>query len=189
MNPKKYFVAGEKLLAFNAKCCTSTMVREIIRSYYPDIEAIITQADYPEGKTADNTQHHRWVPARINPDRPVVQIVRDPVDRFASAMAQLHLTDVDGVINELRSEAGAITFNNRLLAANVHFLPQARFDGDISYFRHDNADAAAAALGLNVPLPVMNESKTKPSISEAQAALIKEWYADDQALWDSITAA
>lgn len=187
MNPKKYFVAGEKLLAFNAKCCTSTMVREIIRAHYPDIETIITSANYPEGKNADNTQHHRWVPARINPDRPVVQVVRDPVERFASAMAQLRLNDVDGVIDELKSEAGEITFNNRLLAANVHFLPQSRFDGQITYYRHDNADDAAAALGLTVPLPVMNESKTKPSISDEQAGLIREWYADDQSLFDSLT--
>lgn len=183
---KKYFVAGDKLLAFNAKCCTSSLVREIIRTYYPDIEQMIQGASYPDGKNAENTRHHQWVPARVNADRPVVQVVRDPVERFRSSMAELGLNDVDATLEELRTEAGDYGRGTRgnVLAANVHFLPQVRFDGDITFYK--NADDAAAALGLRTPLPVINESGTKPTLTEQQASSVRAWYAEDVALWESL---
>ena len=186
---KKYFVAGDKLLAFNAKCCTSSLVREIIRTFYPDIEQFIQAAAYPEGKDAENTRHHRWIPARVNPDRPVVQVVRDPVERFRSSMAELGLDDVDATLEELRTEAGEYGLGPRgnLLVGNIHFLPQARFDGDITYYT--NADDAAAALGLQTPLPVINESGTKPTLTEQQASAVRAWYAKDVELWESMQPA
>jgi hypothetical protein len=186
---KKYFIAGPKLFAFNAKCCTSSFLREIIKTYHPQIEEMISSAAYPEGKTADNSQHHRWVPARVNPDRPVVQLVRDPVERFRSAMAQAGLKNVGATLQELASEEGDYgTFAGRTLAANVHFLPQTRFTGDIAYFRApDQVEEAASALGIAVPA-MTNESEpgTKPYLSDAEIEQVKAWYADDVALWLSI---
>ena len=188
----KYIVAGDKLLAFNAKCCTSSFIREIVRTYYPDIEQLISTAAYPEGKSADNTQHHNFVTYRVNPDRPVVLLVRDPVERFRSAMAQHNLTaeDVDGVLDELRDET--TNYVQRLrgpkLAANVHFLPQDRFAGDVSYFRApDQIAEAAAALGIAVP-GVINESEagSKPDLTAEQIDRVRSWYADDVALWESL---
>lgn len=188
---KKYFVAGDKLLGWNAKCCSSGLIREIIRSYYPEIESLITTAAYPEGKNAENSQHHRHVPARINPDRPVVVVVRDPVDRFRSAMAQVGLSDVDAVLEELESEQGSVGVGplGRLLAGNVHFAPQTRFDGQITYYRVDQIAEAAAALGIDTPQHINEAAEgTKPELTPAQEQAVREWYADDVALWESLQA-
>lgn len=186
---KKYFIAGPKLLAWNAKCCSSGLVREVIRTYYPEIEAMIVSASYPEGKSADNSQHHRHVPCRINPDRPVVVVVRDPVERFRSAMAQLGLTDVDAVLHELASEEGDIGAGvlGQRLAGNVHFLPQTRFSGDVTYYRMDQLSDAAADLGIATPAH-LNEADpgTKPDLTPEQEVAVRAWYAEDVALWESL---
>jgi len=186
---RKYFIAGDKLLGFNAKCCTTALCREIIRTYYPDLEEFIQAASYPEGVTVDTARHHRWVPQRINPDRPVVVLLRDPAERFRSAMAEVGLDDVDAVLAELAAESGDYGRGpaGRLLAANVHFLPQTRFEGDITYYTEP--DEAAAALGVQVPLPTANESSQKPTLTPSQEHAVREWYANDQTLWDSLTSA
>jgi len=183
----QYFVCGEKLLAFNAKACSSSLVREVIRAYYPAIEKTITEASYPEGKSADNAQHHHLLPWRFNADRPVVQVVRCPVERFRSSMAQVGLADVDAALDELQSENGEYGVNRGgRLAVNYHFLPQSRFRGDITYFPVTAVNDAAAELGLRVPLPKIHESKDKPTLSGAQAARVREWYAADVELWEQV---
>lgn len=182
----KYFIAGEKLFAFNAKCCSSSIVREIIRSYYPAIEKSITEAAYPEGKSDLTVQHHQWLPYRINPDRPVVQVVRDPVDRFRSAMWQTRLRDVDAVLDELRDERGDLVGDGVRLAANVHFLPQSRFSGDISFFPVTRVDEAAKSLGLSTPLPRLHQSTGKVDLTAEQAERVREWYAADVELWEQL---
>lgn len=187
---RDYFIAGDKLLAFNAKCCTTALVREIIRTYHPEAEDIISSASYPEGVTVETAQHHRWCPARINPDRPVIVVVRDPVERFRSAMAQVGLTDADAILQEFVSEAGEVVGRNgRKISGNIHFLKQTRFEGDITYYPMTKVDDAAAALGLATPLPIMNEHPDKPVLTAAQEQAVREWYAEDQALWESLTAA
>lgn len=184
---QNYFIAGEKLLAFNAKCCTSALVREIIRTYHPEAEEIISNASYPDGVTVDTAQHHRWCPSRINPDRPVVVVIRDPVDRFRSAMAQVGLTDADAVLQEFADEAGNVTGRyGRKISANIHFLKQTRFDGDVTYYPMTRVDDAAAALGLTTPLPVINERPDKPTLTAAQEQAVRDWYAEDVALWESL---
>lgn len=182
----RYFIAGDKLLAFNPKCGSSALCREIIRSHYPDIEKTLAEAHYPEGKGPDTLQTHRFVPARVNPDRPVVQVVREPVDRFRSAMSQTRMTDVDLVLRELRSEE-TVFGGVGVIAANVHFLPQSRFTGDITYYRFsDQLDEAAADLGLRTPLPRIHVSAEKPDLTPAQEQSVREWYAADVALWESL---
>lgn len=187
---QRYFVCGDKLMALNAKVATSTFARAIIQRYYPDIEAMITSAAYPEGENADNRQWQNIVPYRINPDRPVVCLVREPVERFRAAMAQVGLEDVDATLAELVSEAGQYGVRRGIkLVANVHFVPQSRVAGDaVQYFRFpDQIDAAAAALDLPTPLPVINESNgVKPTLTPEQEQQVRAFYADDVALWNSL---
>lgn len=183
----QYFPCGEKLLAFNAKSGSSALVREVVRAYYPAIEKTIIEASYPAGKNADNTQHHHLLPWRFNPDRPVVQVVRCPVERFRSAMAQVGIDDADATLDELQSERGEYgRINGLRLAMNYHFLPQSRFSGTIEFFPVHRLDEAAEALGLRVPLPRINESGSKPLLTDEQADRVREWYAEDLELWERV---
>lgn len=185
---RQYFISGNRLLAFNAKCGSSSLVRGIIRQHYPAIEKTITEAHYPEGKTADTDQHHALLPFRVRPDRPVVQVVRCPVERFRSAMAQCNLIDADKVLHELEAEDGwGVGSHAPRLAANIHFLPQRRFEGDITFFRFsDQLQDAAEALGIHRPLLRIHASKEKPSLTLKQEHAVRDWYAQDVLLWESI---
>ena len=178
---QRYFICGDKLMALNAKVGTSTFARAIIKKYYPDIDLDITSAHYPEGENADTKQWQMKVPYRNNPDRPVVCLIREPVDRFCSAMAQIGLDDVDAAITELLTEAGLYGYRQGVkLVENVHFVKQSNIVGaPIHYFRFpDQIDDAARFLGLDLPLVIINENTkvNKPEVTAVQSIAIRDFY-------------
>lgn len=191
----RYLKCGEKLFALNPKVATSSFARAIIARWHPEIEQMISSAAYPAGQNADTGQWQLMIPYRTRPAGEVICLVREPVDRFRSAMAQVGLSDVDATIEELVNENGTHpeyhpVRGRRLLSEDVHFRPQSVYSGDpIRHFRFpDQMDEAAQALGLSLPLPVINEGTgAKPEISEAQATAIREFYAEDVALWNSLS--
>ena len=188
-------------MALNAKVGTSTFARAIVKKYYPEIDELLINSAYPEGQNADTQQVQLRVPYRTNPDRPVVLLVRDPVERFRSAMAQVGLDDVDATLTELVEETGnygsAGGLRNVKLVENVHFVPQ-NVSNDVimagqslhTFAFPDEIDAAAEFLGLDLPLITINEANgVKPDLTEAQVAAVREFYAADQALWESLQPA
>ena len=190
----RYLKCGDKLFALNPKVATSSFARAIIARWHPDVERIITTASYPEGHSADTGQWQLMVPYRTRPMGEVVCLVRDPVERFRSAMVQARLSNVDATLDELENEAGshpeyAPARGRVLLSEDVHFSPQSRFTGTpIRHFRFpDQIDEAAAALGLAVPLPQINAgAQAKPVLTEEQAQRVRDFYSDDVALWLSV---
>lgn len=190
----RYLKCGDKLFALNPKCATSSFARAIISRWHPEIEQILTTAAYPEGQSADTGQWQLMIPYRTRPAGEVVCIVRDPVERFRSAMAQVGITDVDATLDELVNENGTHpeyrpVRGRRLLSEDVHFQAQSRFSGEqIRYFRFpDQIEQAAVALDLTLPLPEINEaSRPKPELTPQQEQRVRDFYADDVALWDSI---
>jgi hypothetical protein len=96
-------------------------------------------------------------------------IVRNPVERFRSMIARRHL-DVDEQLD------------------NPFYgpLPTGNF---ARYFRfEDQIDAAAEWLGLPTPLPVEDatDEADKPVLTPEQEARVREIYAADIALWESL---
>lgn len=98
-----YFDTPEYSVALNAKVGSSSLARAIIRRYCPTQEWLINTAVYPPGQSENTHQWHWMCPGRTTPNKPVVLLVRDPVDRFASACQQIGITDaeVDSVIQSL----------------------------------------------------------------------------------------
>lgn len=190
----RYLRCGEKLFALNPKVATSSFARAIVARWHPAIEQMIATAAYPPGQSADTGQWQLLVPYRTRPAGEVVCLVRDPVERFRSAMAQVGITDVDATLEELANETGnhpeyAPARGRRLLSEDVHFRAQSVYSGDpIRYFRFpDQLEEAAAALDLALPLPVINEAGgAKPTLTAEQEQRVREWYAADVALWESL---
>jgi hypothetical protein len=99
----------------------------------------------------------------------VALVVRNPVERFRSMCAHRHL-DVDEQLN------------NPVYGP----LPQGNF---VRYFKFETElDAAAEWLGLPTPLPHEDASDeaAKPVLTPEQEARVREIYADDIALWESL---
>jgi len=194
----KYFIAGDRLLAFNFKCATSSFCWAIIKKYYPEtLDALTNKTSYPEGRSAETSMNHQFVPTRTRPDRPVAALIREPVERFRSAIVFTGVYpkhSVDELITELYEENGTVKsgpMGQMKLIDNHHFSHQHRFGlecEDITYFRMpDQINEAAEWLGLDTPLTKINSARSeKPNLTQEQIDKIQEFYKKDIVLWESI---
>ena len=183
-----YFITPNYSVALNAKVGSSTLSRAIIAAFHPEHEHLIQTAAYPNGKGPDNTQVHWLCPSEKEPSKPVVLLVREPVDRFRSAMAQVGLADVDVALEALEQD-GEIQFprRKRRLREDVHFRHQHELLRGGTAYRLEDIDEAATLIGLPLPLPTINEaSRPKPSLTPEQEARVLTYYAQDAALHASL---
>jgi hypothetical protein len=104
-------------------------------------------------------------------------LVRDPIERFKSACARQQKTVEEGL---------------NLIETDVHFWTLKSMglltDG-ITHFRFpDQIDDCAQWLGLETPVPILNNEpeEGKPVLTEDQKILIREAYSSDVTLWESL---
>ena len=122
----------------------------------------------------ENAEQHPavFIPSQENWDgsnQNVAVIVRNPIERFRSMIAHRHL-DIDEQLD------------NPVYGP----LPQGQF---VRLFRfEDGLDAVAEYLGLPTPLPQLDatDEADKPTLTAEQEARVREIYADDIALWESL---
>jgi hypothetical protein len=183
-----YFITPNYSVAFNAKVASSTLSRAIIAAFHPQEENIIQMAAYPEGKGPDTNQVQWLCPKEKEPTKPVVLIVREPVARFRTAMAQANLTDVDAALASLEQDAEALVpRRRRRLRTDAHFRHQHELLRGGSAYRLEDLDEAAAYIGLSLPLPTINAARReKPMLTQGQEARVLAYYADDAALYASL---
>jgi hypothetical protein len=186
MRPIYFKTDGSAYLAFNAKAASSLLACALVRRYHPAQRQRLESALMPAGYTPDNHPYQHWAcPRTHRPDAPVHLLVRDPVERFASAMAQMRRVDGDAVLDEL--EAGGP------LARNSHFHHQIACTGhgQVTYLYRmpEHMDALAEALDIDLAdLPPINAAAgPKPTFTQSQTRRITDYYADDLALYQSIT--
>ena len=112
------------------------------------------------------------------------------MDRFRSAAGFMNLTKrfgIEPVINDLINETGELEGMRGTIAGNIHFKKQARFSGDITYFKMDQLQECADFLGIKVPLETVNAGRhKKPDLTPEQEDTIRDFYADDMKLWESL---
>jgi hypothetical protein len=217
-----YYDTPNYSVALNAKVGSSSMARAIIRKFQPKQDWLIRTAALPAGVTESQRQWHWMAQGVRTPDKPVVLLVRDPLDRFISAMQQVGLKSKDvpqaiaSLVNDTpitrerptgpNADRAAARIARRRERRTKHNpdLPQQRpghLRDDI-HFRHQHLYAvgpticfrfpqhlaeAAALLGFKGPMPRSNEAKReKPTLTAAQAAAVRVYYAADQALFDAI---
>jgi hypothetical protein len=183
-----YFITPNYSVAFNAKVASSTLARAIIAAFHPEQETIIQTAAYPEGKGPDTNQVQWLCPKEREPSKPVVLIVREPVARFRTAMAQAGLADVDAALAALEQD-GSVQFPRRPrpLRQDVHFRHQHEKLHGGTAFRLEDLDEAATFIGLSLPLPTINEaSRPKPDLTPEQEARVLAYYAADAAMYASL---
>lgn len=231
-----YYSTPNYSVALNAKVASSSMARAIIRQFQPKQDWLIRTAAFPPGVTAADRQWHWMAMGRRTPDKPVVLLVRDPVDRFITACQQVGIRkkDVDSAVaslvndsplvrtkpDDVDSESWAKRQARRLARAerqqarrqrrlehgkpvrpdrrpdrlrdDVHFFHQHKYAvGPTTCFKFPRDIAAAAAfIGIETPMPEANRARReKPTLTKAQEAAVRAYYAADQALFDAITQA
>ena len=159
---------------------SSAIGKAILEQLYPEKMPTLLGAD-----ASNSAGWQAFVPRIESPEAAIV-IVRDPVERFRSAVSQIRRTDdVDALLTE--SEAG------ERMATNDHFLPVMNYlveESTLYQFPEQITDIAAAA-GLT-DIPSVNDNSNnppKPDLTPEQQARVEAIYADDIALYESITVA
>lgn len=179
-----YFSTPTAALAVNFKVASSTLARAVMEAHHPAVVAQLTdptRTHYPEGANIDSVRWQGICPKVAPSERNLTLVlVREPVDKFISACAEVGVTDIPAKLTEL--EAG----ENK----DMHFFPQSRLlYGNNKLYRFPlDLDALATDAGLALPLPDIDggADKPKPTLTTAQKNRVKAIYADDLALFDSI---
>jgi len=184
-----YFNTPNLHVALNAKCASASVSRALINAFYPDVKSSIENAAYPTGKGPDSFNWHMMCPGTNKPDRPVVVLVRDVVDRFCSGVAYLNL-DLDAALSSLAT-GEPIAFRKRSMPvmSNIHFAKQSRLlSGQTHLFRMPNhIPEFCQFIGIDQLEPVNRAPSSKPTLSEEQRSVVLSAYSEDVELFDSIT--
>lgn len=178
----QFFNTPNAAVAVNFRAGSSSLSRAIIRTHHSGLESGVHFADGAQERVGLHS-----VCPKIDPRKRPVTLVsfRDPVERFRSACALTGVDDVKEKITELEEHG----FTQR----GALFWPQTRLlqGNTVKVFRFpDQLDDLAAAAGLPVPLPKINDRNLEyPKLTKAQADRVRAIYADDVAVYESITTA
>jgi hypothetical protein len=190
-----YFITPNYSVAFIPKSGCSTISRAVIKAFQTDEELLITTASYPVGKNADNSMWQGFVKREKYPSKSILAMIRNPIERFRSAIAQFHAVDVNAVIDSLINGSKFVSGTARAreinASTNAHFKPQILWvDANTKLYKFpDHINEAAVEIGFTLPLPQINvASFTKPTLDEQQTAILESYYAEDIVLFNSITS-
>jgi hypothetical protein len=115
-----YYTTPNYSVALNAKVGSSTMARLIIKQFYPKEHKKISYARFPNGITENQKQWHWMCPGSTTPDKPIVLLVRNPLDRFLTACQQINIKseDIDKVIDSLVDDSAFLRTREDIEASN-----------------------------------------------------------------------
>lgn len=194
-----YFITPEFSVALNTKVGSSSLALAILKSHYPAIWKQIESAQYPPGLGPDDIRWHTRCPRELEPSKPVLLPVRDPVERFLSACAQVNINDdnLDAALDSLESGEPMVgRVGRRALQSiqeNEHFTFQylLQWGETHLYLFPDHIDALGEKAGLATPLPSINESalRPKPKLLAAQRLRVEDYYAKDIELYNFVSTA
>lgn len=140
---KFYYDTPSHSVALNAKVASSSIAKAIVHQFYPIGLKIVT--------IKKDKQYHYLCPGSHIPDKPIVLLIRDPLERFLSACSELKITQeevglaIDSLINDtlfINKKPADITQETWEQAQK--FLSQS-FDQRVEYLQK-----------LNLPIPRKN---------------------------------
>lgn len=116
-----YYTTPNYSVALNAKVGSSTMARLIIKHFYPEQHKKISYARFPNGITENQKQWHWMCPGSTEPDKPIVLMVRNPIDRFITACQQIAIKpeDTDKAINSLLNDEPFLRTSDQELSSQL----------------------------------------------------------------------
>lgn len=181
--PIKYYKLNETSgIAILLKSGSTSIAKAVIDAKHPDVVAV--PISFPNDGRGANRPGWQGVCPRIESPTTTYAAIREPIDRFRSAFAQTRQSDVDATIARLESGDWF----------NPHFFPQARLQISAKLYRFpEHLDELAIDAGLG-EIPAINDEATnanpdKPILTSEQTARLEALYADDIALYGSITEA
>jgi len=180
----RYQITPSYCFAVNPKVGCTSFSRAIVETHYPAIYA----AEIKQGANPDKYSWAAYCPNLETPDRPVLLLVRHPVDRFISAVQQVSLSvevALDCLLNNI-----PYSFPHRskptYLRDDEHFSCQSRLVtvGATVLLFPDQLQTAVNLLQLK-GLPHLNQARgPKPTLTAAQISQVAYLYAKDLELFE-----
>lgn len=160
--------------ATNASCYA------ILAADFPELLAEISE----EEKTDNPFCYRNRIDQTDAPDKPILMLMREPVDRFISRASMNHgVHDVDEIIESLRTGEGWAA-ESHVFHRQVDYV----IKGSTTIFKFpEQLQEFCQAAGFDYPLPKINEANgEKKILTEAQLAFVREYYKADLSLWGSL---
>ncbi|NBX73030.1 MAG: hypothetical protein EBQ89_01895 [Alphaproteobacteria bacterium] len=173
---------GDKYLAMVARSGSHSLFQRALERLVPD------WAELPKLAPSGARYHPIHLlgpytlfidPTDISPVLPLAVMVRDPLERFRSALARTR-NSVEEALALRYSDAHFQSLSDMGLIAT-----------DVTYFRFpDQIEECAAWLGLETPVPQENAEpdENKPTLTPAEELAVRTAYGDDIALWERLQA-
>lgn len=184
-----------KMFAFVSRSGSTSLGVSAMQSLLPDSYA--KWLEIPERHHGG--YGHRMLPHAVGHVLPAgcVVVVREPMSRFRSlllrtgipadrALATLWLWHGIGSCNE--RDKTRLNIDNATGDMIYHFTPVTMIAEPSSVlFRHDRLEDAAGYLGISLSETRENSSDEEwPALTPAQEVAVRQAYADDIALWESL---
>lgn len=186
-----YIDLPDYCFAYNAKAGISSFARAIIRKYYSENE------QYVSNLLSENIENHykHFYFALVKKvefaHKPVVLLVRDPVDRLLSAMCYVGIKDIDLTLNALENKEPIDTSTSSkpiVLYKDIHFRHQA------TYLSHDNylfkfpehIEEASKFIAVDDIMHLNKSRDAKPAINDDHKDRILRYFKRDAILFNSI---
>lgn len=157
-----YYILPKCSVIRNSRVASMATAQAIMQKFYP-CEGLNDARDF-----------YNAVPVSDKSFGKVFVLIRDPIERFLSAVSCLEI-DLDVAIKGLGNG----------LELNEHFAPQNKFIFDRAYKFPEQISEFCAAIGL-AELPLVNESNRKPVLTEEQLGFLQDFYVEDMRLYGSI---
>lgn len=180
MTPEYFITPNETKISCIGKSGSTAIGKAILQELYPDKIPVMLGAD-----ASNAAGWQAFVPKVEEPDTAIV-VVRDAVERFRSACSQVRRQDdVDEVLSDLESGGK--------LCENYHFKKSSDYlvENTALFKFPDHIADLARAIGLT-DIPAVNDNSNnplKPELTQDQTERVSAYYADDIALFNSITQA
>ena len=183
--PTYFALPNGEAVAVVLKAGSTSIGNALLNDVYPD------SRPHTVGAEAGNAPiWQAFVPKKDDPQDTVHVPIRDVVERFRSGVSQMRrggrAVEVDDVLTDL--ETGG------KWSDNLHFEPITSYlkaSNALYRFPDDNTELAEA-IGVTT-IPLTNDGETnnppKPDLTTDQLARVQAIYADDIALYESITTA
>lgn len=181
-----YYETPDYCVAHNPKVGCTSFAKAIVDTYYPDISKTILDTS-PQFCGA---KYIIYCPKTSNPLKQVVCLIRNPLERFASAVRQTDIS-IDAAIDCLLNDKEyhfPVHSKPKKLREDGHFREQSKLvTKDTILFRFpEEIDAMAKFIGIKGQMPHLNQSNKKISLTKDQLDFIQFYYYDDIKLFEQI---
>jgi hypothetical protein len=192
-----YIISPNYSIAMNAKVGSTTLSNVVVRQFYPElVSEVMYNVDTTKPNWEETPMWQVFCPKEYYPTKPVVLMVRDPIERFKSALNQTGISNIDDAVTYIRENRQwqfPHLSDTHALRDNPHFRKQMSFikSGITTYlFKFpDHFAQAAAFIGITIDLPNLNHSNHNLTLDNRQTNLLSNYYSEDITLFNSISTA